>query len=167
MCPYQYLIPFCFQRITQRQEGGPAGVYFNTLRKADDEANKVSQRMRLGMRTSASKRCLQGIRIQVAAGHDHNHFLACKTVFYFVNCHQRNGACAIGQIICGCQRHPNPFQYLVFGQQHYITYGVLENGIRQRNTLLAARPAGRCGDSGNITLNSAFLFVLRSRLFSP
>ena len=33
--------------------------------------------------------------------------------------------------MCGCQRHSNPFKDLVFGQQHYIIDGVLENGIRQ------------------------------------
>src|SRR5664280_2143690 len=33
--------------------------------------------------------------------------------------------------MCGGQRHSNSFKYLVFGQQHYIIDGVLENGIRQ------------------------------------
>jgi methionyl-tRNA formyltransferase len=44
------LIPSCIQRITRRQEGGDE-AYFTYVEEADDEANKVSQRMRLGMKT--------------------------------------------------------------------------------------------------------------------
>jgi hypothetical protein len=43
------IIPSWIQRITRRQGGGSADVLINTLRKPTDAANKVSQRMQLGI----------------------------------------------------------------------------------------------------------------------
>ena len=43
------MIPFRFQRITRRQGGGDE-AYFTYVEEADDVANKVSQRKRIGMR---------------------------------------------------------------------------------------------------------------------
>jgi len=80
---------------------------------------------------SVSKRCLQSIHINVAAGHDHNHFFACKIFPDFVSCYQGDGAGGLCQIMRSCQRHSNSFKYLVFGQKYDITDGVLEDGIRQ------------------------------------
>jgi hypothetical protein len=41
-------IPFRFQRITRRQGGGDE-AYFTYVEEADDDANKVSQRKRIGI----------------------------------------------------------------------------------------------------------------------
>ena len=43
------MIPFRFQRITRRQGGGDE-AYFTYVGEADDAANKVSQRKRIGIR---------------------------------------------------------------------------------------------------------------------
>jgi len=42
------MIPFRFQRITRRQGGGDE-AYFTYVEEADDAANKVSQRKRIGI----------------------------------------------------------------------------------------------------------------------
>jgi hypothetical protein len=42
------MIPFRFQRITRRQGRGDE-AYFTYVEDADDAANKVSQRKRIGM----------------------------------------------------------------------------------------------------------------------
>ena len=49
--PMIMIIPCCIQRITRRQGGGDE-AYYTYVEEADNAANKVSQRMRLGIITA-------------------------------------------------------------------------------------------------------------------
>ena len=54
---YLKFIPFLFQRITRRQGGGD-GAYCTYVKEADDAANKVSQRKRIGINWLQNKALL-------------------------------------------------------------------------------------------------------------